>query len=75
MLRAVVLEHALPSKNIEHSVSIESHPDASRPPLRDTDVTQVQEWLQHQGMRKIGRDTVHQAIELRAQERSALSRI
>ncbi|WP_374308796.1 VapE domain-containing protein [Methylocella sp.] len=37
-------------------------------PVRDTDVTQLQEWLQHSGLRKIGRDTVHQAVDLRAQE-------
>jgi hypothetical protein len=65
MLRAVVLEHSLPS-NIEHLPLLKSGLDCASPPLRDTDVTQVQEWLQHQGLRKIGRDTVHQAIELRA---------
>jgi predicted P-loop ATPase len=37
-------------------------------PLRDTDVTQLQEWLQHQGLPKIGRDTTHQAVDQRAQE-------
>jgi predicted P-loop ATPase len=66
MLRAVVLDHALPSKNIDQSADS----SVTRPPLRDTDVSQVQEWLQHQGLRRIGRDIVHQAIELRAQERS-----
>jgi predicted P-loop ATPase len=39
-------------------------------PLRDIDVTQVQEWLQWQGMPKIGRETTHQAISKRAQERA-----
>ena len=39
-------------------------------PLTDADVSQVQEWLQHNGLPKIGRDTTHQAVTLRAQERS-----
>ena len=39
-------------------------------PLTDGDVSQVQEWLQHAGMPKIGREIVHQAIALRAQERA-----
>jgi predicted P-loop ATPase len=39
-------------------------------PIRDTDVTQLQEWLQHIGLPKIGRDQVFQAVDLRATERS-----
>ena len=39
-------------------------------PLSDADVSQVQEWLQHAGMPRIGREIVHQAIALRAQERA-----
>jgi predicted P-loop ATPase len=39
-------------------------------PVRDTDVSQLQEWLQHQGMPKIGRDMTHQAVDQRAQERA-----
>lgn len=38
--------------------------------LLDTDVSQAQEWLQHRGMPKIGREQMHQAIERRAAERS-----
>ena len=37
-------------------------------PLRDTDVSQLQEWMQHSGLPKIGKDTIHQAVDLRAQE-------
>ena len=37
--------------------------------LSDDDVTRVQEWLQHWGMPKIGREIVGQAIEARARER------
>ena len=39
-------------------------------PLSNADVSQVQEWLQHAGMPRIGREIVHQAIALRAQERA-----
>jgi predicted P-loop ATPase len=39
-------------------------------PLTDADVSQVQEWLQSMGLPKIGREIVHQAISLRAQERA-----
>jgi predicted P-loop ATPase len=37
--------------------------------VRDTDVTQLQEWLQHIGLPKIGRDQVFEAVDLRAMER------
>jgi predicted P-loop ATPase len=38
--------------------------------VSDADVSQLQEWLQHQGMPKIGKDQVHQAVEQRAMERA-----
>lgn len=38
-------------------------------PLRDEDATAVQEYLQLAGIARMGRDTVHQAIEARARER------
>ena len=37
-------------------------------PLSDPDITQLQEWLQHRGLPKIGRDATHQSVELRAHE-------
>jgi hypothetical protein len=37
-------------------------------PISDADVTQVQEWMQHSGLPKIGADTVHQAVARRASE-------
>src|SRR4029077_2567952 len=44
---------------------------ASAPrPVRDEDVTAVQEWLQRAGLTSISKDTVHQAVDLRAYERS-----
>jgi predicted P-loop ATPase len=38
--------------------------------VRDTDATQLQEWLQHVGLPKIGREQVFQAVDLRALERA-----
>jgi hypothetical protein len=65
MLRACVVNHALPSANIDH-VAADQFPR----PLRDSDITQLQEWLQHRGVRKIGHDVVYRAVDLRARERS-----
>jgi len=48
---------------------IANEPDDVRP-VRDTDVTQLQEWLQHIGLPKIGREQVFQAVDLRAMERN-----
>lgn len=44
--------------------------DAPPRPVRDTDVSQLQEFLQHSGLPKVGKDTTHQAVDQRAQERS-----
>jgi predicted P-loop ATPase len=66
MLRAPILSKELPLA-----------PGAERPsddvlprPVRDADVSQLQEWTQHKGIPKIGRDTTHQAVDQRAQERA-----
>src|SRR3954447_3206721 len=69
MMRACILERPLPSPRIE--VAPEATPLSKPPrPLRDVDVSQLQEWLQRQGgLRSIGRDTVYQAVEMRAHER------
>jgi predicted P-loop ATPase len=66
MLKAPILAAALP--RVEEAAAGDAAPPPR--PLRDTDVTQLQEWLQRQGLPKIGRDTTHQAIDLRGQERS-----
>jgi predicted P-loop ATPase len=39
-------------------------------PVTDIDVSQIQEWMQHAGLRKIGKDVVHQACDQRAHERA-----
>lgn len=66
MLRAALLVAPLP-------VCGDAKPDEKDRlprPMRDTDVTQLQEWLQHAGLRKLGKDVVHQAVDLRAQEQA-----
>lgn len=65
MLCAPILLGPLPDVAGSNSDAVE----APRP-VRDTDVTQLQEWLQHLGLRKIGKDTLHSAVDLRAQERA-----
>jgi predicted P-loop ATPase len=37
-------------------------------PITDSDVAGVQEWLQHAGMRSVGKDTVFQAVDCVARE-------
>ena len=44
--------------------------DLPQRPIRDSDVSQLQEWLQHLGMPKIGKDQTYQAVDQRAQERA-----
>jgi predicted P-loop ATPase len=69
MMRACILERALPSPKIE--VVPEIVPLPSPRPIRDVDVSQLQEWLQRQqGLRRISVATVYQAVEARAHERS-----
>jgi predicted P-loop ATPase len=43
---------------------------AAPKPVRDTDVSQLQERLQHMGMPRIGKEPTHQAVDQRAQERA-----
>ncbi|MFC7478428.1 VapE domain-containing protein [Dankookia sp. GCM10030260] len=62
MLRAALLQRAVPGTN--------DTDDQCPRPLRDTDVTAVQEWLQLAGLVGLSKDTAHQAVDLRARERS-----
>jgi predicted P-loop ATPase len=66
MLQAPILLKELPVAPKGESASIGPAPR----PIRDTDVSQLQEWLQHLGMPRIGKDATHQAVDQRAQERA-----
>lgn len=62
MLRAPILLRPVPgSKGEEGTFPC---------PVRDTDVTAIQEWLQLAGLTGLSKDTAHQAAELRARENS-----
>jgi len=66
MLQAPVLMQALPA-------APNGEPAGGGPfprPVRDADVSQLQEWLQHYGMPRVAKDTTHQAVDQRAQERA-----
>jgi predicted P-loop ATPase len=62
MLRAPILVRSLPNKADDSALA--PHP------VRDDDVGVLQELLQRSGLEKIGKDVVHQAVDLRAHERS-----
>jgi predicted P-loop ATPase len=47
---------------------LKPNPTHATRPVRDTDVAAVQEFLQWKGLRRVGKDTVHQAVEKRARE-------
>jgi predicted P-loop ATPase len=64
MLRASILDEVIPG-TMDPEISTLDLPR----PVRDTDVSALQEWLQKIGLPKLGRETVHQAVDLRAQER------
>jgi hypothetical protein len=64
LLRAAMLVEDLP-------LTADAKPAGCDPlprPVLDEDVTQLQEWLQWNGLAKIGRDIVHQAVDRRARE-------
>jgi predicted P-loop ATPase len=63
MLRAPILSRSVPGGTM--------HEDNGRfqpRPVRDADVTSLQELLQASGLEKVRKDTVHQAVDLRAHE-------
>jgi predicted P-loop ATPase len=64
MERAPVLLTALPLAPNGESAGDDQYPR----PVRDADVSQLQEVLQHRDLPKVGKDTAHQAVDQRAQE-------
>jgi predicted P-loop ATPase len=64
MLRAAILTRPVPGG----AMNPDNEPFQPRP-VRDPDVTALQELLQASGLEKVGKDTVHQSVDLRADER------
>ncbi|MGY4803379.1 VapE domain-containing protein [Teichococcus aerofrigidensis] len=60
MLRAEILARPVPASLCP--------PEEARP-VQDADVSALQEFLQRQGLERVSKDTVHQAVSLRARER------
>ena len=65
MMRAPMLLGPVPSLLIEHEVAT-----TSPRPVSDTDVAALQEWLQLACLESLSKDVTHQAVDLRATERS-----
>jgi predicted P-loop ATPase len=65
MQRTPILLRAVPTKQIDADES-PFHPR----PIRDHDVTALQEALQLAGLERLTKDVVHQAVDLRAMERA-----
>jgi hypothetical protein len=66
MLCAPLLTKSVPGASLPDPIGA-APPDLPRP-VRDVDVTAVQEWLQRAGLSAISKDTTHQAVDLRASE-------
>jgi hypothetical protein len=66
MLCAPILVKEVPDAPGAKSRNTDSLPR----PVRDDDVSRLQEYLQHAGMPKVGKDSTHRAVDQRAQERS-----
>jgi predicted P-loop ATPase len=60
MARLTLVAHSLPGSRMEAVIQPR--------PVRDTDVASIQEWMQRHDMRRMAKDTVHQAVDLVAQE-------
>lgn len=69
MLAAAILDRPIP-KFGEPGELGEASANWKRRPIIDADVSALQEWIQYAGLPRIGKDTVHQAVDLAAQERA-----
>jgi hypothetical protein len=61
MFCGAVLMHSIPDSGI---AEVQELPR----PITDEDVAALQVWLQQAGLRRVGKDVVHQAVDLRARE-------
>jgi predicted P-loop ATPase len=66
MLRAPMVMSSLPTAGADSITP----PGPFPRPVRDEDVSHLQEWLQHRGLPKISKDTVHQSVDQRSRERA-----
>jgi predicted P-loop ATPase len=66
MLCAPLLTCSLPAADGAEALDAGPFPR----PVRDTDVSQLEEFLQHAGLPKIGQALTHQAVDFRARERA-----
>ena len=65
MRSAAVLNRPVPSSGDPFALPDD---DFQPRPVCDNDLSQIQEYLQNAGLRRLGRDTTHQAVEARANE-------
>ena len=68
MLRAPLLVKSVPGAGLPDPIG--AKPCDLPRPVRDVDVTAVQEWLQRAGLSTVSKDTTHQAVDLCASERA-----
>ena len=63
MQRATMLMQSIPTLNLDALAEVMPRP------VRDTDVTAIQEMIQLAGLTRVSKDVIHQAVDLRAKER------
>ena len=62
------LRGALGFDQMQRAVFVEDHDEGAIRPIRDEDVSEMQRYLQERGLERLGKDTTHQAVDLRAHE-------
>ena len=62
------LRDALGFDQMQRAVFIADQDEGAIRPIRDEDVSEMQRYLQERGLQRLGKDTTHQAVDLRAHE-------